>query len=191
MNVSRESVEITGKVAIVTTSAGVIHAYFYPDVAPNHVRNFLYLAQKGFYSNVPFHRVVEGFVIQAGKARADWREKIAPLKAEFSKLAHQAGTIAAARTSDPNSATSQFYFVISRTHAHHLDNQYTVFGQAFRGIDVIETIADRWVAKTKHMSEREADAAGSDDRIEKIEIVDAAPFAEEIEAFRKTLVEQT
>lgn len=177
---TRESIDITDQVAVITTTAGVIHAYFYPEIAPNHVRNFLYLSRRGFYEGSPFHRIVDQFVIQTGEARSNWREKVPPLPAEFSELLHQQGTLAAARTSDPNSATSQFYFVLERTYAHHLDRQYTVFGQAFRGLDTIAAIAANWLMKTQGMPERQAERTPGDDAIQKIEIVGAGPFAEEI-----------
>lgn len=181
---AREAVEIQHQVAIVTTSAGVLKVYFYPDEAPTHVRNFLYLAQRGFYEGCPFHRIVDQFVIQAGEARPGWKEKIPAMQAEFNSIAHQRGTLSAARTSDPNSATSQFYFVISRDFARHLDRQYTVFGQAFEGLDTIEAIASNWRDKTSRMGEREAERTPGDDTIVKIEVVDAGPYEADIADFK-------
>lgn len=186
--ITRDDIDIQNKVAIFTTSSGVIHAFFYPDVAPAHVRNFLYLASRGFYEGCPFHRIVDQFVIQAGAPPASWKEKIPPMQAEFNSIAHQRGTLSAARTSDPNSATSQFYFVIARDFARHLDKQYTVFGQAFEGLDVIDAIASNWLDKTAKMGEREAERTPGDDKILKVEIVDAGPFADAIADCKRDLL---
>lgn len=188
-NDGRDAVEIQNRVGIITTTAGTIHVFFYPDVAPAHVRNFIYLAEKGFYSGSPFHRIVDQFVIQTGEARPGWKEKVPPMQAEFSSLLHQRGTLAAARTSDPNSATSQFYLVIARTFAHHLDRQYTVFGQAFRGLEIIDTIAQNWLDKTARMGEREAERTPGDDTIVSVEIVDAGPFSDEIADCKRDLLQ--
>lgn len=185
MVATRESTDIVDKVVILHTTSGDIKLFFHPEVAPNHVRNFLYLVGQGFYSGVDFHRIVEDFMIQGGQPRPDWKEPVPPMKAEFNDLPHTTGTLAAARTSDPNSATSQFYLVLTRAHARHLDKQYTVFGQAFEGLDVIKKIADNWVSKVSNLPDRQADRTTSDDKILSAEVVDRAPYADAIAAYQQ------
>ncbi len=131
--------------AILETSMGEITVSFTPDKAPNHVRNFLRLAQSGVYDGMAFHRVVRGFVIQSGhlptrKEPLGERQQsyIRPLKAEFNDQIHELGTLSMARTEDPDSATSSFFLVTARAQA--LDGKYTVFGKVERGIEVVQKI---------------------------------------------------
>ena len=131
--------------AILETSMGEITVSFTPDKAPNHVRNFLRLAQSGVYDGMGFHRVVKGFVIQSGhlptrKEPLGERQQsyIRPLQAEFNDQIHELGTLSMARTEDPNSATSSFFLVTARAQA--LDGKYTVFGKVERGIEVVQKI---------------------------------------------------
>jgi len=131
--------------AILETSMGEIVVSFTPDKAPNHVRNFLRLAQAGVYDGMAFHRVVKGFVIQSGhlptrKEPLGERQQsyIRPLKAEFNDQIHELGTLSMARTEDPDSATSSFFLVTARAQA--LDGKYTVFGKVESGLDVVEKI---------------------------------------------------
>lgn len=169
---SREEVDPANKVGIMETSKGTIYFFFYPDDAPLHVKNFIYLAQRDFFREVPFHRIVPGFVIQGGEARLDWTEPLPAIKNEANrKRSHLAGALSAARIEDPHSATSQFYFVIKRESAAHLDGGYTVYGQAFRGMEVIEAIG---------ASEQNQGV----DKIISVSIVDATPYAEEIAKFK-------
>jgi peptidyl-prolyl cis-trans isomerase B (cyclophilin B) len=110
------------------TTAGRILVDVYPDVAPGHSRNLIGLAKIGFYDGIIFHRVIPGFVIQAGCP--DGRGTGGPgynIKAEFNDRLHEAGILSMARTSDPNSAGSQFFICMGRV--PHLDRQYTVFGK--------------------------------------------------------------
>src|SRR5881275_3464005 len=109
------------KVAELHTSAGEIDVRFFPDVAPNHVRNFIDLAEKGFYNGTKFHRCIPGFMIQGGDPNtisgspATWGTggsgKNVP--AEFSAVKHKRGIVSMARSSDPDSASSQFFIVTS------------------------------------------------------------------------------
>ncbi len=131
--------------ATLETSMGEIVVSFTPDKAPNHVRNFLRLAQAGVYDGMAFHRVVKGFVIQSGhlptrKEPLGERQQsyIRPLKAEFNDQVHELGTLSMARTEDPDSATSSFFLVTARAQA--LDGKYTVFGKVERGIEVVQKI---------------------------------------------------
>ena len=130
--------------AVLDTSMGEITLSFTPGKAPNHVRNFLRLAQAGVYDGMSFHRVVKGFVIQSGHlpTRGPLNESqqkyVRQLKAEFNDQLHERGTLAMARLSDPDSASTSFFIVTARTQA--LDNQYTVFGKVESGLDVVEKI---------------------------------------------------
>lgn len=154
------SVEIT-QVAVLATSKGVMKLEFYPDVAPEHVANFIKLAEDGFYDGQKWHRVVPGFVIQAGDPQtkdvsAAVVQRVADnmaqagdppigtggpgysIDAEFNSRPHLRGTLSMARSNDPDSAGSQFYICIAAQPG--LDGQYTVFGQVVEGDDVIDKI---------------------------------------------------
>lgn len=131
--------------AVLETSAGEIVVSLTPDKAPQHVRNFLRLAQSGVYDGMSFHRVVKGFVIQTGhlptrQTPLDERQQsyIRPLKAEFNDQLHEPGTLSMARTDDPDSATSSFFIVTAASTM--LDGKYTVFGKVESGMDVVQRI---------------------------------------------------
>ena len=136
------------EVAVVTTSEGVMVLEFYPDLAPKHVENFKTLAKKGFYDGTAFHRVIPGFMIQGGdpntkdeSAKGSWGTG-GPgysVNAEFNAKHHARGILSMARSSDPNSAGSQFF--ICHADASSLDGQYTVFGNLLKGFDVLDKIA--------------------------------------------------
>ena len=136
------------KVAVLQTTAGEIHIRFFPDVAPNHVKNFIDLANQGFYNGIKFHRVIPGFMIQGGDPNtisgdpSTWGMGGSPnkLRAEFNNIPHRRGIVSAARTQDPNSASSQFFIVVKDS--NFLDNQYTVFGEVVKGMDVADTIVN-------------------------------------------------
>jgi cyclophilin family peptidyl-prolyl cis-trans isomerase len=141
---TRGDVNIQNKVAIVKTNFGDFYIFFWDKVAPTHVRNFLYLSMKGFYKNVKFHRIVAGFMAQTGQPRPDWEEFVPPMQLEVDstlKVRHKRGAVAAARTTDVNSATSQWYVVFNEAgSASRLNGQYTVFGQVFKGFETIDKI---------------------------------------------------
>ena len=136
------------KVAELHTTAGEIDIRFFPDVAPNHVKNFIDLAQKGFYDNTKFHRVIPGFMIQGGDPNtisgnpATWGTGGAPgnVRAEFNTVSHKRGIVSMARSNNPDSASSQFFIVTSDS--PFLDRQYSVFGQVTKGMDVADTIVN-------------------------------------------------
>jgi len=111
-----------------TTSMGPIRLTFFPEVAPGHVKNFVALAKSGFYNELTFHRVIDGFMIQGGcphgSGTGDAGYKI---KAEFSKTPHEDGVLSMARSSDPDSAGTQFFICIGSQ--NFLDNKYTAFGK--------------------------------------------------------------
>ena len=123
---------------------GEITVSFTPDKAPNHVRNFLRLAQSGVYDGMSFHRVVKGFVIQSGHLPTrgplgETQQKyVRPMKAEFNDQLHDKGTLSMARLSEPDSASTSFFIVTARAQA--LDGRYTAFGKVESGLDVVEKI---------------------------------------------------
>lgn len=129
------------------TTAGVIKAELYPNVAPNTVNNFLSLINKGFYDGLVFHRVINGFMIQGGDP--DGIGTGGPgysIKGEFAMngfendLKHTAGVLSMARSAMPNSAGSQFF--IMHKDAPHLDGSYAAFGMVIEGMDVVNAIAE-------------------------------------------------
>jgi peptidyl-prolyl cis-trans isomerase B (cyclophilin B) len=125
--------------AIFTTSKGTIRVKLMGQDAPITVGNFVELAQQGFYDGLTFHRFVPQFVIQGGDPRGNGTGGPGYcIKEEFSTNphnSHDAGALAMARSADPNSAGSQFYFCLGPQHM--LDKGYTVFGQTIEGYDVI------------------------------------------------------
>ena len=124
---------------VIKTVRGNIEFKLYPKKAPNTVTRIIELVNQGFYDGVKFHRVVPNFVIQAGDPTGTGTSGSGKkLKAEFNDIQHIKGTVAMARTQDPDSADSQFY--IALTTLPHLDKKYTVFGQVVEGLDVINKI---------------------------------------------------
>lgn len=134
------------KVVELKTDAGTIAIRFFPEVAPNHVRNFIDLSESGFYTGTKFHRIVPGFVIQGGdpntkdKDPSTWGTGSSGkrLKAEFNAIHHKRGILSMARSTDPDSASSQFFICVADAGA--LDNQYTVFGEVVSGMDAVDKI---------------------------------------------------
>ena len=135
--------------AHITTTEGEMVLEFWPDVAPKTVENFKTLAQKGFYDGTCFHRIIKGFMIQGGDPLTRDAGKEShwgtggpghTIKAEFNDRSHQRGVISMARSSNPDSAGSQFF--ICDGDASFLDRQYTAFGRLVRGEDVLAKIAD-------------------------------------------------
>ncbi len=147
--------------AVLKTSQGEITIKFFYDKAPNHVKNFIDLAAKGFYDGTLFHRVIPDFMIQGGdpytkdpsKAslygtgnNTDAKGKPVTVAAEFNDISHRRGIVSMARASDPNSASSQFFIVLKDS--PFLDHQYTVFGEVVKGMDVVDRIASESNADT-------------------------------------------
>ena len=122
------------------------------DMAPNHVERFKKLSEEKKYDGVVFHRVIDGFMAQSGdvqfgninnenydlKRAGTGGSKYADLKSEFSSLPHERGTLSMARSSDPNSANSQFFICFKA--APFLDRQYTVFGKVIQGMEFVDLI---------------------------------------------------
>ena len=131
---------------------GDVEIKLFPDVAPKHVERIQYLADNGFYDNVVFHRVIDGFMAQTGDVKFgnsiskdfDLRRAgmggsdLPDLKSEFNDLPHQKGTLSMARSSDPDSANSQFFICFED--APHLDRNYTVFGKVVKGMEFVMNI---------------------------------------------------
>lgn len=150
------------RVAKIDTKFGEIMVEFYPDVAPKHVESFITHAENGYFDGSAFHRVIPGFVIQGGdpNSKDDDRsndgtgghaakyygfgDKDDPetwvIPAEFNNVPHNRGALSMARTSDPNSAGSQFFICVANV--NRLDNQYTVFGKVISGMDVVDQIVN-------------------------------------------------
>tara|TARA_Y100001970_G_scaffold167562_1_gene205028 strand:+ start:733 stop:1290 length:558 start_codon:yes stop_codon:yes gene_type:complete len=139
-------------IMILKLKNGNVKIELFPDVAPNHVNRIKELANSGKYDNVVFHRVIDGFMAQTGDVQfgnsADSNfnlqragmggSDLPDLKSEFNDIPHERGTLSMARSSDPNSANSQFFICFEA--APHLDRQYTVFGKVVEGMDNVDKI---------------------------------------------------
>jgi len=137
---------------ILKTKYGDVKIELFADVAPNHVKRIKTLAEHKKYDGVVFHRVIEGFMAQTGDVQFgnsnnenfDLRRAgtggsdLPDLKAEFSDVPHERGTLSMARSADPNSGNSQFFICFDS--APHLDRQYTVFGKVVEGMEHIDKI---------------------------------------------------
>ena len=126
--------------ALIETTEGSMKIEFFPDKAPVHVKNFLKLAEEGFYDGTVFHRVIDGFMIQGGCPRGDGTgDPGYKIDAEFNDVHHERGIVSMARSQDPNSAGSQFF--ICHGDAGFLDGQYTAFGRLVEGDEILDRIA--------------------------------------------------
>jgi peptidylprolyl isomerase len=121
--------------------SGRVEIQMFPDLAPKHVERVKTLARQGFYNNTPFHRVIEGFMAQGGDPTGTGLHgsNLPDLAAEFTNKRHVLrGTVGAARTSEPNTANSQFFIMLAPNAS--LDGQYTIWGQVVKGIEFVDTI---------------------------------------------------
>ena len=139
-------------VMILKLKNGDVVIELFEEIAPNHVQRFKQLVTEKKYDGVVFHRVIDGFMAQTGDVQFgnstlesfDTRRagtggsEYPNLKAEFSNIAHERGTLSMARSSDPNSANSQFFICLKP--ASHLDRQYTVFGKVIKGMEFVDLI---------------------------------------------------
>jgi len=135
---------------ILKLEAGNVEIELFPDAAPNHVKRIITLAKNNEYDGVVFHRVIDGFMAQTGDVKFGNSKNFNPklvgtggsslpdLKAEFSNIAHERGTLSMARSMDPNSANSQFFICFDSV--PHLDRQYTVFGKVVKGMEFVDKI---------------------------------------------------
>ena len=141
--------------AIITTKFGAIEIKLLPELAPNHVENFIKLAKSGFYNGTIFHRVIPGFMIQGGDPNTknslrketfgmggpkDEKGNPILLKAEFTDTPHKRGIVSMARGNEPDTAGSQFFIVVEDS--HFLDRKYTVFGEVTKGLGVADKIVN-------------------------------------------------
>jgi peptidyl-prolyl cis-trans isomerase B (cyclophilin B) len=131
--------------ATIETTLGSMTVEFWPDVAPNHVQNFITLAKQGFYEGVIFHRVIRDFMIQGGDptGTGTGSNGNVRIKAEFNRRpdrGHSRGVLSMARSADPNSASCQFFIV--HADAPHLNGQYSAFGKLTGGLDILDKIAN-------------------------------------------------
>lgn len=146
--------------AIIETKFGNVEIKFFPDVAPNHVNNFIELAKKGFYDGTTFHRVIPGFMIQGGDPNSKNPDKSKhgiggpghTVKAEFSNKPHKRGILSMARAANPDSAGSQFFICVAD--APFLDRQYTVFGEVASGMEVADKIVNQPRDRADNPNER-------------------------------------
>ena len=145
----------SNEVAVIRTSEGDMVVRFWNDAAPNTIENFKKLARSGFYNGTIFHRIVKGFMIQGGDPNSKDAGKESrygeggpgyKVKAEFNDHSHKRGIISMARSSDPDSAGSQFFICLAPV--PRLDHQYTTFGKLIKGDDVLQKIGDIPVMKS-------------------------------------------
>ena len=146
-------------VVILKTNKGTMKLKLFPDIAPNHCYNFKKLANSGYYDGTTFHRIIPNFMIQGGDILSrDGSKKNDgqggpgwTVDAEFNKIQHKKGILSMARSSDPNSAGSQFF--ICHADAPHLDGKYTAFGEVIENLDIIDKIvnAPTQYSETKKM----------------------------------------
>jgi cyclophilin family peptidyl-prolyl cis-trans isomerase len=125
---------------IMETTKGRVVIELRPDLAPGHVERIKTLSRQGFYDNVPFHRVIEGFMAQTGDptGTGSGGSNLPDLKAEFNAEPHVRGVCSMARTNQPHSANSQFFIVFDD--ARFLDKQYTVWGKVTEGMENVDKI---------------------------------------------------
>ncbi len=129
----------SAEMMVIEMDGGSIEIKFYPAEAPQTVARIQELVKAGFYNGLTFHRVVKDFVVQGGDPKGDGTGGSGQrLKAEFNSHKHVEGTVAMARAQHPDSADSQFYIALGNI--PHLDNQYTVFGQVTKGMEVVKQI---------------------------------------------------
>ena len=139
----------SNEVAVIKTNEGEMVVQFWTDAAPNTIENFKKLARQGFYDGTTFHRIVKGFMIQGGDPNSKDPAKESTygqggpgykIKAEFNNHSHDRGVISMARSSEPDSAGSQFFICLAPV--PRLDGQYTTFGKLIKGSEVLEKIGD-------------------------------------------------
>ena len=146
--------------ALIETKFGNIELKFFPDVAPNHVNNFIELAKKGFYDGTLFHRVIPNFMIQGGDPNTKDADRSKhgmggpghTVKAEFNNKPHKRGTLSMARSAHPDSAGSQFFICVAD--APFLNQKYTAFGEVISGMEVADKIVSQPRDKSDNPNEK-------------------------------------
>ncbi|MCH7691336.1 MAG: peptidylprolyl isomerase [candidate division Zixibacteria bacterium] len=139
----------------IETDYGKMVLELYRDVAPVHADSFMARSKEGFYNGTIFHRIIKNFMIQGGDPEGTGRGGAGYfLNAEFSELPHQDGTLSMARSTDPNSASSQFFICLGRNRTtSNLDGQYSVFGQLITGYNVLHEIGNVQCTATRPVEE--------------------------------------
>ena len=154
---------MTDQTLIMNLETGPVTIRLRPDLAPGHVQRISELADEGFYDGVTFHRVIDGFMAQGGDptGTGSGGSKKPNLKAEFSSAPHKRGACSMARTSNPNSANSQFFICLADS--NFLDNQYTVWGEVIGGMEHVDALPKGEPPRNpgKIVSMRTADQAGA------------------------------
>jgi peptidylprolyl isomerase len=127
-------------IIVMTLKDGPVHIQLFPEKAPDHVARIKELTKEKFYDGLVFHRVIDGFMAQTGDPTGTGSGKSAKpnLKAEFNDMKHERGVCSMARSSDPNSANSQFFIMLAN--APHLDGQYTAWGKVIQGMEFVDKI---------------------------------------------------
>ena len=150
--ISTNNLNAKENIMILKLKDGDVKIEMFPDIAPNHVKRIVELANNGKYDNVVFHRVIDGFMAQTGDVQFGNSESkdfdlrragmggsdLPDLKQEFNDIPHEKGTLSMARSSDPDSANSQFFICFDQ--ASFLDRQYTVFGKVIEGMEFVDMI---------------------------------------------------
>jgi len=150
--ISTNNLNAKENIMILKLKDGDVKIEMFPDIAPNHVKRIVELANNGKYDNVVFHRVIDGFMAQTGDVQFGNSESkdfdlrragmggsdLPDLKQEFNDIPHERGTLSMARSSDPDSANSQFFICFDQ--ASFLDRQYTVFGKVIEGMEFVDMI---------------------------------------------------
>ncbi|GAA3891968.1 peptidylprolyl isomerase [Sphingomonas limnosediminicola] len=129
------------KLSLELSNGGTVVIQMRPDLAPNHVQRVQTLVRQGFYNGLTFHRVVPGFMAQGGdpKGTGEGGSSLPDLKAEFTSVPFMRGTVAAARTQEPDTANSQFFIMFAPNPG--IDGQYTIWGRVISGMDAVDAIA--------------------------------------------------
>jgi peptidyl-prolyl cis-trans isomerase B (cyclophilin B) len=170
----------TNEVAVIKTKHGEMVLEFWPEVAPKHVENFKTLAKKGFYDGTTFHRIFKGFMIQGGDPNTKDPAKESAygqggpgynINAEFNERKHVRGVLSMARSSNPNSAGSQFFIMLDANPG--LDRQYTAFGKLIKGDDVLTKIGDTPVVPNPYDPRRERSKPTERVELQSVKIVPA------------------
>ena len=127
-------------IVVMELKDGPVTIQLLPQQAPNHVQRIKELSQQGFYDGVVFHRVIDGFMVQTGDPTGTGMggSNLPNLKAEFNDVSHVRGVVSMARSSEPNSANSQFFIVTADS--TFLDGQYTAFGRVVKGMEAVDKI---------------------------------------------------
>ena len=162
-------------IKITVRDFGTMTAELYPEKAPKTVANFVRLAEENFFEGLIFHRVIKGFMIQGGGYTEDMQDRETDaIRGEFkangfmqNDLKHTRGVLSMARTSDPDSASSQFF--VMHKDAPHLDAQYAGFGKVIEGLEVVDAIAS---VKTGRLGYYMADVPRESVVIESIRVVE-------------------